>query len=217
MADEPISSLANGSPLQPSDTFVVVRSGADYKIVGLPGLPSLVYRYTVTGSAKGSIDTGVDAADAGSNDWTHGDLLEIFIVAQTNDTGAGGIVDLILNNDGGANYDRQVIVGLNASAIASAATAETAMRLTLHGGGGSSGYPGVEHLVIPGYANTSFWKVAQAGEGRPDATAANMTSGSLIFGWRSTAAITRIKIFPETAGKLLSVGSQLLIYKRFAS
>src|SRR5262245_2995315 len=41
------------------------------------GGSSLIYRLTVAGADKASIDTGVDAPDAGSNDWTNGDLLEV--------------------------------------------------------------------------------------------------------------------------------------------
>jgi hypothetical protein len=35
--------------------------------------------------------------------------------------------------------------------------------------------------------------------------------------WNSATAITRLKVTPDTGGRSLKVGTQLLIYKRFAS
>ncbi len=77
MADSKISALTSGGLVQAGDALVVARAGASLRVAPA-GMPVLVYRYTVTGSDKASIDTGVDTADAGSNDWTNGDLLEIW-------------------------------------------------------------------------------------------------------------------------------------------
>jgi len=181
------------------------------------GLSVLVYRYTVSGSDKTSIDTGVDTPDAGSNDWTNGDLLEIWANVRTDDTGATPNLDLTFNNDTGANYDQQYIVGFsNTSTAAGGLTAQNSWRLAAHGSGGAASYASVVRASIPGYAGTTFFKTANAQAVLADTSTANEQSFAYALGWRSTSAITRIAIAPETSGKKLKVGSELLVYKRLA-
>ncbi len=84
MADTKISALTDGHGLAAGDQIPIDRAGTNFRAQPL-GMSSLVYRYTVTGSDKASIDTGVDTADAGSNDWTNGDLLEVFLYSRTDE------------------------------------------------------------------------------------------------------------------------------------
>lgn len=216
MADSKISALSDAGTLASGDYFVIERGGSSNKKKALLGYPELVYRYTVTGSDKASIDTGVDTADAGTNDWTNGDVLEILVLVRTDEVAASGLVDIILNNDASAIYDRQNVTGASATASANAGNAESAWRLGVHGSGGSASYPGVARLSIPGFTSTTFWKVAEALTMSPDATAANQTSSARAFGYRSTSAITRVKLAAESTNKM-KVGSQLIIYKRIAA
>ena len=214
MADSKISALTSGGALAAGDTFVVVRAGADLKLPGLPGASALVYRYTVTGSDKASIDTGVDTADAGSNDWTNGDLLEIWLIARTDDAAASGTINVTLNNDTGSNYDRTVVSGAGTSTPTSGQnTATASWGLSTHGSGGSASYPGITRISIPDFAGTTFFKMAEAILAKVDATAGNNSAALNGLGYRSTSAITRVAV-AASAGQKLKVGSQLLIYKR---
>lgn len=180
------------------------------------GNRSLVYRYTVTGSTKASIDTGVDTADAGSNDWTNGDLLEVFMTMQTAQAAAGSSVNVTVNNDTGSNYDRLFIEASNTSVSAGATpSGGTSWSMSAHGASGTSGYPSPITLWMPDYAGTVFNKTCTALMANPDATAANTTLDLRSFGWRSTSAITRLKV--AGSGGNLAIGSQLLIYKTLAS
>ena len=216
--DYPYLELDEGEILQvsaDSNNVLVLTVGGDALEATslLPGMSSLVYKYTVTGSDKASIDTGVDTADAGSNDWTDGDVLEVWVLARTDDAGAVVNIDMTFNNDTGSNYDRQIISGAGTTASAATQLANAFMGIVAHGSGGSSGYAAVNHCTIPGYAGTTFNKTMTAHCVIPDATSGNNRDLSESFGWRSTDAITRIKVAAESTAKL-KVGSQLLIYKR---
>lgn len=180
------------------------------------GSSALVYRYTVTGADKASIDTGVDTADAGSNDWTNGDLLEVFVISRTDIASALDSVVFNFNNDTGANYDRQHIQGNNTTTSAAAVTSSTGLTINTHGSGGTAGYAGTANLAIPNYAGTTFNKIGYLAGVRIDGSAANAQSIQYVVGWRNTAAITRLAV-AGIGGQKLKVGSQLLIYKRLAS
>lgn len=180
------------------------------------GSSSLIYRYTVAGSDKASIDTGVDTPDAGSNDWTNGDVLEVWVSSRTDDTAALATIVVTLNNDGSAVYDRQIVQGVNTVAAAGVAVGQTSWSLDAHGAGGTAGYPATVKLTIPDFAGTTLFKVAEVAAATPDATAGNNVIRLHSAGYRSTSAITRLKI-AASAGQKLKIGSQLLIYKRLAS
>ena len=180
------------------------------------GNSELVYRYTVTGSDKASIDTGVDTPDAGSNDWTNGDLLEIFVLTRTDDAGGFGAIDFTVNNDGSSIYDYQRVSGQTTAVVASTALAQAVWRFATHSSGGSSGYACSHHLVLPAYAGTTFWKTGAIANNEVDATATTNQELLAVIGYRSTSAITRFKAAAVSTAKL-KVGSQLLIYKRLAS
>lgn len=180
------------------------------------GGTELIYRYTVTGSDKASIDTGVDTADAGSNDWTNGDVLEAYFTGRTDEAGAAVNVDVTVNNDTGANYDLNLIVVQDTTLTGVTQLATNQWGMTLHGSGGSPNYPGHFKIEIPDYAGTTLAKSGHRNTGVSDATAGNAYLVPATLGYRSTSAITRLKVAGQSGAKL-KVGSQLLIYKRLAS
>lgn len=74
--------------------------------------------------------------------------------------------------------------------------------------------PGIWRLTIPAYADTSFFKIAEFLGGL---TAEGSTGRQMDFEllmWRSTAAITRLKVIPDTAAKNFITGTRLLVYGR---
>lgn len=190
-------------------------SGTGAWVYGPIGSTALVYRYTVSGSDKASIDTGVDTANAGTNDWTNGDVLEVFMQVRTDDAGAGANISVNLNNDSGSNYDVDQVQDTNGTVTGVAANV-SAWSLFTHGSGGSANYASAHRLIIPNFGGTTFFKTAVSHGGVSDATGSNNFVQLKHFGYRSTAAITRLKV-AAGAGQKLKVGSQLLIYKRLAS
>jgi len=180
------------------------------------GRTALVYRYTVSGAAKASIDTGVDTPQAGSNDWTGGDVLEVWLTARTDQATPNPLIDMTLNNDSGANYDKQQVSGVSTTASAAAAVGATKWQFFGHGASGSASYAAVTRISFPDYAGTTFNKTGEAVTGQPDATAANQVAQASSLGYRSTSAITRLAVVPDVASNFV-VGTQLLIYKRLAS
>lgn len=184
------------------------------------GMPVLVYRYTVTGSDKTSVDTGSDTQDAGSNDWTNGDLLEVYIYARTDETATGSDLAITLNNDTGAHYARTRIqdVGNGTSFTGAAGVGGSSILATVSGASQAASSFGTVRMTCPNFGGIVGFK-----EG--DLFATNMENTTVgntrehINGWHfaSTSAITRLAVTPATSGKKLKVGSQLLIYKRVAS
>lgn len=170
---------------------------------GGTGLVKL-FESTLSGAAA-SIDTGAGGISAG-----HGDLL-ILVVSQSTKAAAQDQLNITFNNDTGANYDRQVLFGSDASSGAVSNFAQTAIQITTHGANGSqSSYPGVLTIHIPAYDKTTFFKQGTMVGGLVDSGAGNSLSTSTQIGYRSTTAISRMKIAP--AGGNLAIGSRLAIF-----
>jgi hypothetical protein len=181
------------------------------------GGSSLIYRFTVTGADKASIDTGVDTAQAGSNDWTNGDLLEVFMLMRMDDAAATAVYNVTLNNDTGANYDRVSEGVVNATVSGGNSLAQNQWSQNCHGSGGSASYASAHKIEIPDYAGTTLFKTGTMTGGHPDGTAANNRAFIDGVGYRSTSAITRVKVANSNGAQKLVIGSQLLVYKRTAA
>lgn len=201
-----------------TDTFLFFRdNGSSWDSILPPGTPVLIYRYTVTGSVKASIDTGVDTANAGSNDWTNGDLLEVYLYARTDEAVVTSSVNLTLNNDTGANYSRQFMAGNNSSSSIGAAASQSNINMQISGASHAANFFSATRIVIPNFTGTVGDKTFEIYNGNPDTTNANQTVYTWAATWASTSAVTRLAIAPATGGKNFAVGTQLLIYKRLAS
>lgn len=157
------------------------------------------------GSDTASIDTGATIPGGYS-------ALEVLIIAKTS---AGSIVNVstTFNNDTAANYDRHYIEGIGSSStlVTGVDNAQTSLQLGTAIPSGST-YPGITILTIPSYDSTNFWKIVWA-------NMASLATTSTSFldvrsgGWRSTAAITRIKITPSD-GSNFKTGTRMVIYGR---
>ncbi len=179
------------------------------------GSTALVYRYTVAGSDKASIDTGVDTPDAGSNDWTNGDLLEVGMYLRTDEAVADSGISLNVNNDTAAHYDRQYAI-IATGLLAGQTNAASACSFGANGANKAAGYFSTCNVRIVNYAGTVGNKTIELFESEVDTTTTEAV-GLNAYGWRSTAAIIRLAITPATSGKKFKVGSQILVYKRLAS
>lgn len=185
------------------------------------GASELIYRYTVTGSDKASIDTGVDTPAAGSNDWTGCDLLEIVLSARTDEAAQGSNVALTFNNDTGSVYDYvwNRIAGTTLSGVSNVAQAAFLFQVTGANVADTSIF-GTADLKVPNPTGTVANKTISGtfGFAQP-ADSTNQQAAAIGGAYRpaSPAALTRLKVTPNTSLKKLKVGSQLLIYKRLAS
>lgn len=175
----------------------------------LLGLSSVVgiselFDSTLGGDAA-SIDTG---AGGFSTSFDH--LLIVFI-ARTTEAVTNSAVNFTLNNDTGANYDRQALQGANATASAAAAVAGTLLvNALVPGSSAAAGNFGAGLLLIPSYAQTVAHKTGILVSGAADATAANSYAQVKSARWRNTAAITRLAML--AAANNLLAGSRLTVY-----
>ena len=154
-----------------------------------------------------SIDTGANgiAQDC--------DLLEVYLLARTDEAVALSTLTLEVNGDAGANYDRQFLRGSNVTASASIVNASNGWTIATAGASATAGVYGVFRITIPAYAQTTAFKNAEATVSVPDETAANMRAEVQALGWRSTAAINQLSVAAPGVQKL-KAGSRLLIYGR---
>lgn len=182
------------------------EAGTVTAIGGGGGIGAVLFDSTL-GAPAANIDTG-----AGGIAGTH-NILEIFILSQTDAAGATDALDITLNNDTGANYDKQVVTGSNTVLAAAAVNAGTAWAIVTHGAGGTTQYPSVCRITIPSYAVTTFYKVGEATIARFDATNTNQAARIEALGYRSTTAISRLKVAAQGAANL-KAGTRLLIFGR---
>ena len=135
------------------------------------------------------------------------DLLQIIILGRSDRAGSNfDLVSVQFNGDTGANYDyawSQDGGGLSGGAVANPDLAITA------GATAPAGNAGALWAFIPNYDRTTFNKEIRASAS--DARGAGIVSSS--YGhvtWKSTAAITRIKLFPHNGNWI--AGSRCMIY-----
>lgn len=183
------------------------------------GGTSLIYRFTVSGSVKASIDTGVDVAQAGSSDWSNGDLLEVYLYARTDEATTGSDVNLTFNNDTAAHYSRQRIqdVGNGTSFTGAAGVGLSNVPFTMTGASATASYFGTLRLTCPDFGGTVGFKEGDYTVSNMDSVVGNTRVGIGSFNFQSTAAITRLKVIPNTGAVNFAIGTQLLIYKRTAA
>jgi hypothetical protein len=120
-------------------------------------------------------------------------------------------IDVVVNSDTGANYDRHRLYGDGSSAAADASISQTDMF------GGLLNYSasvnniyGASVIDILDYANTNKYKTLRSLSGY-DANG----SGYVMFLsglWRSTSAITNIKIYPDNRSYTLRQYSSFALY-----
>lgn len=179
------------------------------------GFPELIYRYTVSGSAKAGIDTGSDAAQAGSNDWANGDLLEILILARTDQAITRSSLLMQLNGDTSSIYDQEQLRGLDTSVASAGAVAAAQWSLEVPGSSAAANYAAFLRGSLFAYTSPTFYKTAEFRGGYNHTSAASNFWSAWACSYRSTSAVTRIKIFGGSSSNF-AVGSQLLVYKRLA-
>lgn len=169
---------------------------------------ALLFDSEVAGADAASIDTGASGIAAGYK------VLEIWLYARTDEAVAKSVVDITLNNDSGANYDAQRITGDNATAAAGAGAGATLFQVFVPGASAAANFFGGFRITIPNYTGTVGYKFIELVGGMNDTNNANQHAAVRIFNYRSTTAISRLAVAPDTAAKKFKVGSRLTIFGR---
>ncbi len=123
-----------------------------------------------------------------------------------------------VSGDTSSNYDLQNIAGNNATATAGVKNAAAYWYIPnstigdLPGATATAGVAGILEVIIPNYAGTTFQKVGKWFSGYSDAAtaAADQMAVSATVAWRSTAAITSLKVAAGDAN--LAAGTAAYLY-----
>lgn len=144
--------------------------------------------------------------------------LEIYLVGRTDEATFVSDVGVFFNNDTtAANYDR---IAIASSTGGSPIQAQTLVGETSHGviagGSAAANVAGLMRIFSPNYSDTTFYKVVEftAWSGDTVAGLTHYQIGLESVLWENTAAISRIMMTPNTAGKKFSIGTRLSVWGR---
>jgi hypothetical protein len=171
------------------------------------GMPGKIFDSTLGSSASG-IDSGAASIPSGF------DVLEVWLILRTDEAVAGSSCKILVNNDTGANYDRQNIRGVNTTASAAGGLGTTdGWTINIAGASCAAGVFSMVRMSIPAYAQTTAQKAMEFVNSRADTTIANCLVEIQAFNWRSTAAITRIAVNAPASQNFVT-GSRMIVYGR---
>lgn len=155
-----------------------------------------------------AIDTGANGIAGGYN------VLEIFIFGRTDEAGlVRSTINVTLNNDGSAIYDRQYLDVTTATVSGTGVHAAASWQVLLAGASAASGVAGIANFVIPAYAGTTLNKHGTVLTGVADSSTSSQWTPATV-GYRSTTAISRLAVAPATGGVHLLAGTAVYIYGR---
>jgi len=215
----------HGTPAASPAAPALPASALQLASITVPAAAASSAAYTITdtriGFGVGNIQTVYDRTLGSATTFDTGAIIpatgtDIEITYQCRgDTAATSIgVLLRFNGDTGANYGDQLLTGTTSTASAtehSSATGATigavaaASATANHAGGGL--------LLIPNYANTTFFKNVHGTTGWSQAiTTGTMNVRNSLGAWASTAAINRVQFFPG-AGNFIA-GSRMIVRVR---
>lgn len=192
--------LAAGSnvTLTPAGNTVTIASTASGG-----GIGAVLFDSTLVAVAA-SIDTGAGGIAGGYR------TLEIYIYARTTEALVQGGMDVIVNNDSGANYDRILLLANGTSVSAVDLAAQSSWGCRIAGGNAGANVFSAAHFTFPNYAGTSGFKTGTFTSGIPDTTAGNQRYEQNAVSYRSTSALSRLKMTAQS-GANFAVGTRLLI------
>lgn len=172
-------------------------------LISAPGSLVKIFDQTLSVSAA-SIDTGAGGVTAGYSG------LLIYCLARADGAFFSGSLNIVLNNDTGANYDQLVTDNSNGTIAGSTANAQTTGKICeMCGASVTAGRFTAATVSIPAYADTTADKEVVSFGGFADSGGHGEMVNCLTT-WRSTSAITQVAI-SSGIGNLIA-GSRLTIY-----
>jgi hypothetical protein len=175
------------------------------------GYSHLLYDYTAS-AAKATLDTNNDGPFAGPFN-PYYKVLEIFLAVRLDTADTTHQVNFTINNDTGANYEWQDLGAANTTLSGSAAAASANVPIFVTGDTETAAFATAVMMRIPFYSETTFNKNGDLIYSRTSDSTSRMAWVSYAFGWKSTAAITRITFTPNVSGNF-KAGTHLAIYGR---
>ncbi len=198
--------LTGNVTLSAGSNVTLTESGNDIAIAAAGGgtLSSLILFDSTLGGDAASIDTG-----AGGIAQTAASLL-VMILARTSEATTISTVNVTVNNDTGSNYEREQLTVTNATVAGGNALAAANWSLGVDGDSQEAGAVTLLSILIHGYTQTTFHKSGLALHNVPDDTAANNRIQFDGLRWKSTAAISRMKVAAGSGN--LRAGSRMTVY-----
>ena len=136
-----------------------------------------------------------------------GSYTDIIIIANGTNGVATENVEMRLNNDSGANYSRTILSGNGSSATSGRSTSSTQLRLDVTGYWNTTN-PSTTIIQLMNYSNSTTYKTVLVRSNNP-----SVGVDALVGLWRSTAAITRVDLYPTVAsGDYFASGSTFTLY-----
>jgi hypothetical protein len=169
-------------------------------------VPDAFFDETRADATAATITTGGSGIPSGYN------LLEVFILARTTQAAVQSNIIMRWTNDSGANYDTQYVQGADATASSAASLGQTSWIIPCPGASAHTGAVAMIHMTLLGYTQTVFHKTATWVLGYGEDTAADNRVRTMVGRYRSTAAITEMRISAGSGN--FDTGSRMLIYGR---
>lgn len=201
-----LAALAKGTATQALGTDGSVPSW-------FTGASRRLYDYEVTGTDKASIDTAVDGTTVAN--FAGYTILEMLLYLRTDEAATTSEFYVTVNNDTAGSYDWVVAYSAGSSAAGSEGQAgANGWDFSTAGASAAAGVCGVHRFSFPNYAGTVLDKAGEMTGGVAAQTSLQGIAATYALHYRSTSAITRLKIIPKTAAKKFKVGSRMSVYAR---
>ena len=196
------TSLGSGSPS--SSNFL--RGDGTWAVP--PGAMTQIADSTL-GGTQASFDTNTILGGNIPGTYNH---LRLVLLLRSDEAVTSSNAKLRFNNDGSSIYNHSFNQVVNATVSGSSTVADASVaEINTIGSSGTAGHFSTCEIVIPAYAQTTAHKsLTGVGQSSIDDTAGNQIQRTLAGHWRSTAAITRIQILPNSGNFI--AGSRFTLY-----
>lgn len=158
-----------------------------------------------------AVDTATIDTGAGGISGAYSAIM-LVIYCRTDEAVGFSNINLTFNNDTGNNYDRVATQTVNTTASGNVNLAQSQWLVTQPGASCAANVFGSAVITFPNYAGTTGEKSGSGISGVVDTAAGQCAVVNAMYTYRSTSAISRAAITPNTAGKKLKAGTRFTIY-----
>lgn len=193
--------------LAPQQTIEFVYDGTNWQEIDRPAR-ELICDSLLGGGGTFDTDTILGVASGIPQVYSH---LEFVVTGRSVIVAGADTPSLVINNDGGANYERQLFYGDAAASSSAFQAAQTSVVLGITPGTTNPAtFSSVCEVSLPDYRSTTFYKeILSVFHG---AYNGGTTARSGIYGtaWKSTSAINRLSV--SNSGNNFTAGSRFSLY-----